>query len=158
MHSSLINTHACIHRSCFKGLKVDVLILGVGSCHRAVFGRMLFLESTFLDADSLGRQGSCNTPRAQSKPFHCLAQQPPRRSSSFDSRRSLDSRRCAHTLAHRANIVQAAAVALASQQMEDITSSSFGLSWAEQRRLLEESYQAEAAPENVSSSRAQFLL
>ena len=56
--------------------------------------------------------------------------------------------RCVRVQAHSANIVQAAAVALAPLETLD-TDSISDLSWSEQRRLLEESYQAEAAPENV---------
>ncbi len=111
---------------------------------------MGIFETAFLgDTDALlQRSQSSSGPRPGCRPFQCQLLQRGRQA----GRHSYDlGQRSVVLKAHGANIVHAAtAVAVAPQQTHR-NSCDIEFSWAQQRRLLEESYNAQPAPETVST-------
>ena len=109
---------------------------------------MGIFETSFLgDTDGLlQRAQSSSGARPGCRPFHCQLHQRGRQ----PGRHSYDlGQRSVLLKAHSANVVHAAtAVAVAPQQTHR-HSCDIEFSWAEQRRLLEESYNAKTAPETV---------
>jgi hypothetical protein len=118
---------------------------------------MGIFETAFLgDTDALlQRTQSGSGARLGCRPFQCQLQQRGRQ----PSRHSVDlGQRSVLLKAHGANVVHAAtAVAVAPQQTHR-HSCDIEFSWAEQRRLLEESYNARPAPETVRAHASKVWL